>query len=690
MPAGGALLVAAVFAAYCRIFAAPFVFDDIPSIANNASLRHLATGLWPPTGSTSVGRPLLNLSLAINYAVSGLSPWSYHAANLAFLACGGLALFGVIRRTLEPRTPAAYPVALACALLWSLHPLLTESVTFTIQRAESLMGMFYLLTLYCLVRGAGAPGARRAAWYALCVAACLLGMATKETMATAPLVMLLYDRAFLAGGFRQALRLRRGVYASLAATWLAVAVLALSTHGRNGTSGFGTGMSPWAYAVTQVPAIIHYLRLCFWPHPLVFDYGTALTPLSLAFLPCALVLSGLLAATVWALFKSPSIGFLGSSFFILLAPSSSFIPLATDPVAEHRMYLPLVPVVVLVVTALHRRLGRAASPIWMALAACLLAATWTRNEVYRSDESLWGATVASRPDNERAHNNLGIALEAIPGRLDDAISQYGDAIRLAPDYVEARFNLGKALYAAGRTPEAIDEFEKTLRLRPDHAKTHYCLGLALERTPGRLNEAIAHFEEAVRLRPRVAEERLALGGALQASPGRLSEAISQYQEALRLKPDYADGHFAMGCALIETPGGRDEAIAQFEAALRLKPDFAEAHGNLGYCLMRVPGRSGEAIAHYEEALRLKPDYVEARCNLGNALNLVGRTGEAIAQFREALRARPDDPALHYNLASALLNTPGGTDEAVAQLREVVRLQPGNTAAQQALERLAPR
>lgn len=688
--AGAALLVASVFAAYGRTFSAPFVFDDIPSIVDNPSLRHLATGLWPPTGSTTVGRPLLNFSLAANYAVSGLSPWSYRAANVAFLACAGLALFGIVRRTLAPRCLGATRAALCVALLWALHPLLTESVTFVIQRAESLMGLFYLLTVYGLVRGAGAEGPAARGWYALCVGACLLGMATKETMATAPLVALLFDRAFLAGSIRAALRLRGPVYAGLAATWLVVAALAASTQGRNGTSGFGAGMSAGAYALTQVPAVVHYLRLCAWPHPLVFDYGTALTPLSWVFLPSALVLAGLLAASAWALARGTGAGFLGASFFILLAPSSSVIPLATDPIAEHRMFLPLIPVAALAVAALHRGLGRAAAPVCMALAACLLGATWMRNEAYRTEEALWSATVRDRPGNERARNNLGNALEAMPGRLDDAIAQYEEAIRLVPDYVEAHFNLGKALYAAGRGPEAISQLEETLRLRPDHVKARYCLGLALEHAPGRLDEAVGQFEEALRLRPDFAEAHLELGGALQASPGRMAEALEQYRQAVRLRPADADAHFALGSALASTPGAPDEAIAQLGAALQLRPGFAEAHGTLGYALMRAPGRSGEAIAQYEEALRLKPDFTEARCNLGNALALAGRATEAIAQYRQALRERPDDATLHYNLAAALLGTPGGDEEAVAHLREAVRLEPGYEAARLALGRLAPR
>src|SRR5580658_2658291 len=314
--AGAAGLAAAGLVAYARSYSVPLLFDDESSIADNPTLRHLGTALWPPDGATVGGRPVLNLSLALNHAVSGTAVWSYHAANLAIHILAGLTVFGIIRRTLARlANPSATLVAFAASLLWILHPLQTESVTYIVQRAESLMGLLYLLTLYCFIRGADSRGARGRLWSALSVGACLLGMATKEVMVSAPLIVLLYDRTFLAGSFREAWRLRRREYAWLAATWLVLVPLVLSSHGRGGSAGFGTGMSPWSYSRTQLPAIVHYLGLCFWPSPLVFYYGDAVEPVSIRLLPSALAVAGLLAATVWALARRPALGFLGASFF---------------------------------------------------------------------------------------------------------------------------------------------------------------------------------------------------------------------------------------------------------------------------------------------------------------------------------------------------------------------------------------
>ena len=224
---GGLLIASAVLVANSNTFQLPFVFDDRASILDNPTIRHLWPiwdALSPPrgTGVTVAGRPVLNLSFAFNYAISGLDGWSYRALNLAIHALAGLTLFGLIRRTLALPAPAARfgeharLLALTITGIWALHPMQTESVTYLVQRAESLMGLFYLLTIYCYLRSVDAR--RPGIWYGLAIAACLFGMGTKEVMVSAPLMVLLHDRTFVAGSFAAAWRRRKGLYAGLACT----------------------------------------------------------------------------------------------------------------------------------------------------------------------------------------------------------------------------------------------------------------------------------------------------------------------------------------------------------------------------------------------------------------------------------------------------------------------------------------
>jgi len=644
-----ALLVAAAGAAYSRTFSVPFLFDDTSSIVKSTTIQQWSTAFRPDVHSTAGGRPIFNVSLAIDYAISGTAVWSYHATNLAIHLLAGLTLFGILRHTLArwPR-PAATLAAFSSALLWTLHPLQTESVTYVVQRAESLMGLFYLLTLYCFIRGAESEGRGKRAWYAAAVTACLLGMGTKEVMVSAPLIVLLYDRTFLAGNFRGAWRRRWRVYAGLAATWAVLPFLVLSTHGRGGSVGFGTGVPWWRYALSQFPAIVHYLRLCFWPHPLIFDYGSALVRPSLQLLPCVLAVAGLVAATLFALFRRPMIGFCGAAFFAILAPSSSVVPVATETMAEHRMYLSLIPVVVVVVMGIYRGLPRGGLALCSLLAAGLFVATWQRNETYLSDESIWADTVGRCPDNDRAHFNLGTALTR-EGRTADAIAQYEIALRLNPDLPEVHFNLGNALMREGRTADAVAEYEFALRLDPKHPVVHFNLATALIRE------------------------------------GRIAEAVVQCEEALRLNPNIPEAHYDLGIAL-GAAGRTTDEIAQYEEAIKLDPNLAEVHSNLANALNQE-GRTAEAIVQCEEALKLNPKLAEAHNNLGNALNREGRFPEALTQYDEALVLAPKSAQIHLNIAVTLLRIPGRDNEAAAHLESALRLQPGNQLARKILDRI---
>ncbi len=541
--AAAALIAIAALVAYHHTFAVPFLFDDVGSIAQNPTIRHLwpvGEALSPPKGGLTVsGRPALNLTLALNYAMSGTTVGSYHVVNLVIHILAGLVLFGVVRRTLVRAPPqagfgrAALPLALVVALIWTLHPLQTEAVTYVIQRAESLVSLFYLLTVYCFIRGVDSPILWR--WQVMAVGACALGMASKEVMVSAPLIVLLYDRTFVAGTFRSALRQRPRFYLALFGTWLLLGSLVTSAAGRGGTAGLTTTVTWWAYALTQCRAIVRYLRLSVWPNPLVFDYGVGVVKNAGEVSGQALMLILLLAGTVVALRRWPAIGFAGAVFFMVLAPSSSVIPVVTQTMAEHRMYLPLAAVVVLLVLGLYALFGRRCVPLSLIWATVLGWLTVQRNQDYQSELTLWRDTVEKCPDNSRAQSSLGSVLLFNLGRVSEAMAQFEHALRLQPDNADALNNSGSALFRLGRTQEAIARYEQALQLRPDYAEAHVNLGMALTNT-GQLNDAIAQFTEGIRLKPDNADAHLKLALVLWQA-GRQQDAIAQHDEGLRLKAE---------------------------------------------------------------------------------------------------------------------------------------------------------
>jgi tetratricopeptide (TPR) repeat protein len=607
-------IAAATIAAYSGSLGGAFLYDDVDSVLANPTLRHLSTALRPPAGLTVSGRPVLNLSFAVNYALSGTAVWGYHALNLAIHLASALLLFGIVCRTLELKgaaTPAGprLGAAFAVALLWALHPLQTESVAYVVQRAESLMGFFYLLMLYAFIRLV-APGGS-AAWGAVSVAACLLGMGVKEVMVTAPLVVLIYDATFVAPTLRGALRKRGALYTAYGACWIPLAFLVAGTGARGGSAGFGSGVPWWAYMLTQFHAVVHYLRLALWPHPLVGDYGRILAGNPLEVSLCALLVLALVAWT-WVLLRRRSpFGFVGAWFFLILAPSSSVVPISTEIMAEHRVYLSLAAVMALIVLALSRMLGRRAFCSAVALLALAYGVlTWRRVRVYGSSLTFWSDVARKVPGNAGAWNNLGIIL-AEKGDQQGAIGNYRRALEVAPTYAYAHYNLGNSLTTTGRYPEAVDQYEEALKYRPQDTSIHFNLGNALAKE-GRESEAAAQFRETLGIEPARADAWFNLADCLIQS-GDLQQAADAYAHAVRLRPDFADARVNYGNVLAQI-GRYPDAVREFREALRLQPGAADIHNNLGGVLAEA-GRLSEARAQFEEALRLKPGYQEARDNL---------------------------------------------------------------------------
>jgi len=557
--AAALVIVSAGVVTYLDSFQGAFVYDERVFITDNPYIRHL----WPPwpalLAPLNVNRPVIGLSNAINYAISGLNPWSYHATNLIIHILAALALFGIVRRTLTlDKLVGRFGkhstiLAMTVALIWMVHPLQTQSVTYVIQRCESLMGMFYLVTLYSSIRSFESDHKGR--WYAAAIAACAGGMMSKQVMVTAPIVVLLYDFLFEAGSLRQALRQRWALYSGLGATWgILAATVAASPV--NPTAGFAVNsISPVGYLKSEFAVVVYYLRLSFWPSPLCLDYsGWPVAKTAAAIAPFAVILGGLGAFTAWGILRRRPASFVGAWFFLIISVTSSVMPFS-DLVFEHRMYLPLASVVAIVVLGAysladrlriwypslirHRpEAARQAALVVITLVVVLLGfATARRNIDYRSEAVMWTDVVAKRPDNPRAHNNLGhILLDG--GRVEGAIVQFSEAVALNPYYTHAQYNLGTALMLQGKLDEARVHLIEAVRLDPGDPNSHVALG-TLFGAQGQTTLAINEFEVALQIDPATVEAHRWLGVALE-SQGRVSEAKEQYNIALQLRPDWPE------------------------------------------------------------------------------------------------------------------------------------------------------
>jgi len=633
------LLAIAALVAHARSLNLPFVFDDYGSIVDNPNIRQLwplTAALTGPWQSALAGRPIVSLSLAVNYALGDLSPWGYHAWNLAVHLLAGLALFGCIRRTLaaSPSLRArcggtADWLAFACALLWLAHPLQTEVIDYVTERTESMMALFYLVTLYTAIRGMGAPARAARRWLSLSIVACALGMASKESMATAPVMVFLYDVAFGAGTPRRALRERRWFYAGLTMTW-GILVALVAAGPRSNSAGLSAGVTPWTYLLNQPAMIVTYLKLTFWPHRLVLDYGLPQSVSLGEALPAAAVVIALMLFTAAAWYRHRRLAFLGTWFFLTLAPSSSVIPIATEVGAERRMYLPLAAVIVLVVVGgtvalealpafssafdrMSRWRGRLVAA-GVTIVYCVLAAlSLQRTGEYSSRTGIW-QTVLDRRPHGRAHYSLAMELKD-EGRRDEALRHYRLALT--------------------DTPEA-----------------HYALAFELD-AEGKRAEAIPHFRDYVRLLPNgpnVVRAYTLMGRAL-ASQGQLAQAEAAFRQVLSMQPSNVDARGGLADSLLRQERFQ-EAVTNYAEYVRAQPGNALAHHNLGVALSALD-RIDEAVGEFSRAVQLSPNDPGMRQMLANAFVVAGRLNEAVVQFKEATRLSPEDAALHDMLRAAL-------------------------------------
>ncbi len=575
------MIALAITLAYANSLSGPFIFDDRGSVLDNHTIESLQdSAVWSaPTETPTAGRPLANLTFALNFAVGGRDVVGYHVVNIALhVACALLVLGLVTRATSDPAS------GVAVALLWGLHPLNSEVVNYITQRTESLMALCFLLTMYASVRAVGRRHSGR--WEAVAVLSCAAGMASKETMVVAPLVVLLYDRLVEFGSWSAAWRQRRRLYLGLASTWLLLAALVM-TAPRTMSAGFTAHEADvWTYLLNQTRVITHYLRLAVWPDALAIYYGWPL-PLSLGDVwPHALVVVALLALTGVACVRRPKTGFLLACVLLTLAPTSSIIPITTEVGAERRMYLALIALMTMVVLAWrHSRLQsmQAVSIAGLVVVSAALAArTVDRNPDYRSALTLAETTLVAWP-SPAAHSVLGTEL-ANAGRYVEAERHLREASRAFPP---AQYYLATVLDQQGQTEEAIMHFRAFIAGQP----------------PGLDQVRLAH----------------GLLANIYMRRQQWAEATEQYRALLAASPDDMQT-LSMLANVLARQQIFPEAIKHYERYLRQAPQDTQSLGGLAIALSSV-GRLDEAIVLFQRVVALEPDNERARANLERARSL---------------------------------------------------------------------
>lgn len=340
-----ALVILAVGIAYSNTYTASFHFDDQHTIVENPRIKHIKnipSFFWKNEGPVG-SRPLLLVTVAINYAIGGLNVVGYHIFNNLLHAVNGILFYFFMIMILNlPRFRDRYShlsreISLFGSLLFVVHPVQTEAVTYIISRSMPLTTFFYLLGFIIYTR-AFETGKRYLYFWLIVIS--FLGMASREDYITFPVMLFIYD-VMLLSSFKDALR-RWNIYLFLGITVAYRLWLSLTYKGTEEAAGFGVKLlSPYQYLLTQFNVIWTYVRLLFLPinQNLDYDYPVAK---SIFEFPTILSLMGhllVIAFAIWIYKRSRLVTFLILWWYITLSPSSSFIPII-DVIFEHRVYLP--------------------------------------------------------------------------------------------------------------------------------------------------------------------------------------------------------------------------------------------------------------------------------------------------------------------------------------------------------------
>lgn len=612
------LLALAAFGLYAPSFGGGFLWDDDTFLTRNP-LIHAADGLrrlWF-TREAPDYFPLTSSMLWLEWRLFGEHALGYRVVNAALHAAGAVLVWRVLVRL-------GVRGAFGGALLFAVHPVCVESVAWITERKNTLSFALCAAAALAYLRSEDEPDSRRMRWSAL--ALFTLALLAKTSAVVLPPILVLC--AWWRRGRVGAAEVRRlAPLFGLALVLGAVTVWFQSTVAIRET-------------VVRDDGLVS--RVLLAGRAVWFYLGKALAPLELAFvyprwklgetsadavLPAALLAMAL--AVLWLQRASWGRGafFALATFVLALAPTLGLLDvyfMRYSLVADHWQHFALPSATAFVAAAASVACERVRVPRLAELLLVLTTfaagvASVQRQRAFTSEEALWQDTLARNSQAWIAHNELGL-LRHDQGRLEEASVHLSDAVRVAPEQADLRFNLGVTLQRLRRHAEAVAQFDMALQLDPRSAAAHNALGssqLAL----GRREQALESYRAALALDPKLVAAHNNLGNACYAL-GRVEEALGHYEAALALKPEHLEALSNSGSALQEL-GRLEEALARHERVVQLDPRRAPAHFNLGNALREL-GRADQARRAYERALELDPKLEGARFFLGELQRDAGR------------------------------------------------------------------
>ncbi|ABW68221.1 tetratricopeptide repeat protein [Desulfosudis oleivorans] len=678
------IIAAAAILTYANSLTAPFVFDDAHNIVENPHVRMAELSLDGIIDAVTVGtrRPVASLTFALNYYFHGYDITGYHLVNIAIHILTGFLMFLVVRHTLGlMNLERRDMVAGLAALVWTVHPLHTQSVTYVVQRMAALATLFFLFALYLYIRGRLRQREGRplgSLFFVLCGLSGILAVLSKQIAATLPFFILVYEWYFFQDLDRAWIKKQAKwigsavvVIGALAAIYLGASPIE-KIMAMYKTQDFTLGQR----LLTEPRVIFLYLSLILFPYPgrlnLDYDFPVSVSLIDpVTTLVSILGLIGLVAAAVVTAKRYRLVSFAVVWFLGNLAIESSFLGLAL--VFEHRTYLPSVLVIAALAWAAITYIRPRPLAIGFLCAVTLLWGFWTyqRNAIWADEVALWRDVTEKSPTLARPWSNLGMALQ-IAGNSEAALQAFQKAIALDPNHMEAHNNSGFILRELGRPKEAIKFFRRALEINPAYADAHYNLGLAFFDLKD-MAQARTAFEQTLRVNPLYSKAHNNLGVILM-QEGDHEAAVAAYQRALKTDPRFAQAYNNLGIIAYQQ-GNPDQAASFFKKALTADPAYAGAANNLARVRQTIE-KHGPAITELKQMLHKTPNDVDLSCRLAQVYQAAGMRYGAISQYQKALALQPGHgPSL--NALGVLYAAMGQPAKAVECFRKLSALMPGN-------------
>jgi protein O-mannosyl-transferase len=468
--------------AYSNVLDGEFQFDDDLAVTGNPYVTGSSRFSWNNLGENAAKgvRPFTTITFALNYRFGGLDTRWYHATNLAIHLFNGLLLFVFVLRTFRsPKLPDSFSsrpeiTALISSAVFLLHPIQTEAVSYISQRSEALASLFFLCALVAYIEAVNTDNKINSKiLYAASALCCLCAISSKEIAVTIPVVMLVYDFYFLK--YRPFLR-RIAFPGILLLLSLTAGLYVLANMGSGADAGFSVkAFTPFQYLMTQLRVIVTYMRLLVLPvdQNLDYDFKTSTSLFESETALSLLLISALLTIAAASFKKWRTGSFFMFWFFIIIAPTSSIIPVI-DPIYEHRVYLASAGFFIIFAGLLSgwifnkgnlEKRMKIAAIFLVILSVSLSAATFQRNRVWQTKLALWEDVVKKSPLKSRPRNNLGNCYMLV-GDHFRAVEEYRKAIVFDKNNIEAYYNLGMGLEKTGRPDEAAFYYDIFSRNAP--------------------------------------------------------------------------------------------------------------------------------------------------------------------------------------------------------------------------------